>query len=263
MRKVVASIAAALVWAALTGAGLAASGTALGVDKDASAQTGGQTRVLEVGADINIGDKVITDAKGLVEIKFSDDTKLVVGPNSALVIEDYLLRNNNSAGKFAINALSGTFRFVTGKARKDLYQITTPTGTIGVRGTAGDINVTPDLSLVMIYHGAMILCDKGSPKQCVTIDAMCEIGQIGDAQAVLIGDPDKITGADRSALKDQFPWATDESDLKSEFWVANARRCLNIPVTGNPQSLPVGQNGPAEEPQSCPYGECEGECCAG
>ena len=93
------------------------------------------SRSSSVGSDIFIGDQVVTDARGLVQIKFSDNTKLVVGPNSSLVIEDYLLREDGSGGKLAINALSGTFRFVTGGAAKDRYLIETPTGTIGVRGT--------------------------------------------------------------------------------------------------------------------------------
>src|SRR5690606_42119301 len=84
----------------------------------------------------SIGDRVVTGPSGQVQILFSDRTELVVGPRSALLIEDYLLRNDGSAGKFAINALSGTFRFVTGGAPKDSYVIKTPTGTIGVRGTA-------------------------------------------------------------------------------------------------------------------------------
>jgi hypothetical protein len=69
-----------------------ATGKALGVDQDARAETRSEVKQLTVGADIFIGDRVITDARGLVQIKFSDSTKLVVGPNSALLIEDYLLR---------------------------------------------------------------------------------------------------------------------------------------------------------------------------
>ncbi len=77
------------------GAALAdASGKALGVDQDARAETRAEVKQLTVGSDIFIGDRVITDARGLVQIKFSDSTKLVVGPNSALLIEDYLLRND-------------------------------------------------------------------------------------------------------------------------------------------------------------------------
>ena len=90
-----------------------ASGKALGVDQDAKAETKAGVKELTVGADIFIGDKVVTDARGLVQIRFSDATKLVVGPNSSLVIEDYLLREDGSGGKLALNAdvlVPGTIR---------------------------------------------------------------------------------------------------------------------------------------------------------
>ncbi|MEO6395263.1 MAG: FecR domain-containing protein, partial [Devosia sp.] len=119
-----------------SGPSAAATGTAMGVKIDASIESGAITRTLVVGDDLLIGDRVVTDKSGLVQILFEDSTELVVGPNSELVIEDYLLRQDGSAGRLAINALSGTFRFVTGLAPKDRYEITTPTGTMGVRGTA-------------------------------------------------------------------------------------------------------------------------------
>ncbi|MBK8084251.1 MAG: FecR domain-containing protein [Devosia sp.] len=98
--------------------GMGASGTALGVDPQAEAETSGIIRVLTVGADLNIGDVVRTGAKGQVQIKFSDQTELVVGPNSVLTIEDYLLRGDNSAGKAGHQRLAGTFRFATGVASR-------------------------------------------------------------------------------------------------------------------------------------------------
>ncbi|MBN9053790.1 MAG: FecR domain-containing protein, partial [Rhizobiales bacterium] len=152
MLKLFASIVLLLVGAspALAASG---SGTALGVDQSARLQDKQGAKTLVVGSDVFIGDRVVTDAKGLVQIRFSDRTKLVVGPRSSLVIEDYLLRDDGSGGKFAINALSGTFRFITGGAPKDRYQITTPTGTIGVRGTAFDLNVHPDHFSLLLFHG--------------------------------------------------------------------------------------------------------------
>src|SRR5687768_16406701 len=77
----------------LTAPTFAASGKALGVDPAAAVETKIDSKTLTVGADIFIGDRVVTGAEGLVQIKFSDQTELVVGPNSALLIEDYLLRD--------------------------------------------------------------------------------------------------------------------------------------------------------------------------
>ena len=90
-----------------------------GVNPAADAQLEGATRTLIVGADIFIGDLVETGPKGQVQILFADNTKLVVGPQSSLKIDDYLMRNNGAAGKFAVDMLSGSFRFATGNGPKN------------------------------------------------------------------------------------------------------------------------------------------------
>ena len=202
----------------------AASGTALGVDPQAQADKDGAARVLAVGADIFIGDMVRTGPHGNVQIKFDDDTELVVGPNSALLIEDYLLRDDQSVGKFAVNALSGTFRFATGHSAKDRYLITTPTGTIGVRGTWFDFNVGEE-TRVLVYRGEVILCDNEG--QCVTLSDSCEIGTIDINEAAILGNADDTEGDLRDDLKAAFIYAQNQSPLNREFWFENARECFN------------------------------------
>ncbi len=135
MRQLLGLLTAAMI-AAMPGMALAAAaGSALGVDPAADAALNNETRTLVVGSDIFIGDLVQTGPRGQVQIMFADNTELVVGPSSALLIEDYLLRNDGSAGKLAVDMLSGAFRFSTGDSAKSRYVIGTPTGTIGVRGT--------------------------------------------------------------------------------------------------------------------------------
>src|SRR5690242_20706744 len=114
MLKLLVGALSALVLLGLPIAANAAAGTAKGVDPLADALAAGQTRTLVVGSDINIGDTIKTGDKGQVQILFADNTKLVVGPNSSLEIQDYLIRNNGSAGKIAVDMLAGSFRFVTG-----------------------------------------------------------------------------------------------------------------------------------------------------
>lgn len=208
-----------------TSPGLAASGTALGVNQSAELQSNAVTKALDVGSDIQIGDKVITGPSGQVQIRFSDKTELVVGPNSSLLIEDYLLRADDSAGQFAIKALGGTFRFVTGMAEKDRYKIETPTGTIGVRGTAFDFTVNPTETKALLFHGAVILCNKAD--QCVTLDDVCELGQYDLRESVVLGDADEITGEQREALKGEFRYAESQMPLLRDFRVENARECFN------------------------------------
>jgi hypothetical protein len=227
MRKFV-RIAALAVLAALSGPVLAANpaGEALGVDPDARSETKSATRTMVVGDDIFIGDRIVTDAKGLVQILFSDDTKLVVGPNSAMLIEDYLLRDDGGNGKLAINALSGTFRFITGRAAKDRYSIETPTGTIGVRGTAVDIFVSKIKTFVLQLHGSTEDCPKETPDDCAILEAVCQLGILDDSQFEVIKHTDELTGDEREAAKEMFRLAFDQGQLLRPFRVPGAERCL-------------------------------------
>ena len=90
--------------------------------------------VLGPASPIFSGDRIVTDNIGNAQIKFRDDTKLVVGPNSALVIDAFIFNKNDTARRVSISALKGAFRFISGKSPKDVYRITTPTATIGIRG---------------------------------------------------------------------------------------------------------------------------------
>lgn len=235
MHKLVLSLVACLLLAAPTTAS-AATGTAKGVDPDASAKTGGDTRTLVVGADIFIGDVVKTGPSGQVQIKFSDNTELVVGPRSSLTIEDYLLREDGSAGKLVVDTLAGTFRFVTGNAPKDRYLIKTPTGTIGVRGTAFDWANTDTGTAVMLYHGAVVVCTTGG--KCVTLDDVCDVAEYNTTDAAVIGHFDTIKGDARAIYKALFRYAVNQSPLLREFRINGVERCVNRTSTeGGPGSL--------------------------
>lgn len=209
----------------VSGVALAAGGKAMGVTQSAALTNGGTIKQLVVGTDIAIGDEVTTNDKGQVQIRFDDTTELVIGPNSKLKIEDYLLRGDNSAGKLAINALSGTFRFATGNADKSRYEINTPTGTIGVRGTQFDFIVAPDGTQVLLYEGAVKLCNVD--KVCVTLDKACSIGTIDDLDSKIVGLTDAITGEARKAFKAAFNYAQNQSPLLRDFWFENSRSCFN------------------------------------
>ncbi|WP_055048566.1 FecR family protein [Devosia sp. A16] len=239
-----------------SGSVLAASGKALGVKPAAAVETKSDTKTLTVGADVFIGDRVVTGADGQVQIKFSDQTELVVGPNSALLIEDYLLRNDDSAGKFAINALSGTFRFTTGRAPKDRYIIKTPTGTIGVRGTSFDFNSSNEETRVLLYHGQVILCNLD--KTCVTLDDTCELGAYDLGRSEILGHTDDVKGAAREELKASFRYAQSQAPLLGAFRVEEAKECFHKGfVADTPRSLLDANTDSGPAPVEEPPPECE------
>lgn len=237
MHKLTFGLAVCTILAFTQGPALAASGTALGVDPDAAARKAEETRRLSVGSDVSIGERVITGATGQVQIEFDDSTKLVVGPSSSLLIEDYLLRADGSAGKLALNALSGTFRFVTGGAPKDRYTIKTPTATIGVRGTAFELYVTKAWTYILMQQGAVTGCNS-SGGDCMVLEAKCEVGQISVGDAIVVGHANNVTGDDRQKLRQFFKYAVSQRPLLRKFHISGAERCMRAPAGGEgPGSL--------------------------
>ncbi len=226
MRKLLAAIlSVALVVAASGLAHAAAAGSAKGVKPDASADRAGAVQTLVVGSDVFIGDLVKTGPKGQVQILFADNTKLVVGPKSSLKIEDYLIRNDGSAGKLAVDMLGGAFRFSTGDAAKTRYRIDTPTGTIGVRGTQFDVFVEPvtGITWILHYRGIVTFCTTAGV--CKELKDACTLGQI-TTDTQVIGATAKITGEERRTLQSQFLYAMNQSPLLREFWFQTAFDCL-------------------------------------
>jgi len=127
----------------LSGA-LEPSGSTVAVSTQAEASGPGGTRILNVPGDVFQGDSIVTDSRGQAQIRFVDDTRFVVGPNSRLVIDEFVFSPDGTAKDVAFNTLKGTFRFISGKSPHEAYSIRTPTMTIGVRGTTVNIRVLID-----------------------------------------------------------------------------------------------------------------------
>ena len=228
MRMLHAILLAAAVAAVPSLAFADGAGSALGVKPQAAAKLDGDVRTLVVGSDIFIGDLVQTGANGQVQILFADNTELVLGPSSALTIEDYLIRNDGSAGKLAVDILSGAFRFATGDSAKNRYVIGTPTGTIGVRGTEFDGWIGKDGLAYIIRHGGTVILRDDAGNTDV-LDDICEVGKIGNGEVAILGDSRESTGETRATYKRWFKLTDNQSSLLRRFWFANARDCLNAP----------------------------------
>lgn len=129
-----ALVVAAAAFGALSTAAHANDGIVLAVVQQSEADGKTGKRVLLQEAAVFSGDQIITGPTGEAQIKFRDETKLVVGPNSTMVIDAFVFAGEDTARQISINALRGAFRFISGNSPKDAYKITTPTSTIGIRG---------------------------------------------------------------------------------------------------------------------------------
>ena len=113
---------------------------------------------LTAGTELFLGDRLVTDASGTAQLLFSDGTRMVVGPKSELLLDAFVFRSGAAENQFAVRALTGAFRFITGDSPKDAYLIHTPTATMGVRGTSFDISVKPGETNVLVYTGTAAVC---------------------------------------------------------------------------------------------------------
>jgi hypothetical protein len=214
----------------------AADGTAVGVNPDAHAIAIATERVLQVGADVSMGELIRTGSQGQVQMVFGDNTRLVVGANSSLLIEQYLLGDGDTAQAFAINALGGTFRFMTGNSPKAAYSVRTPTASIAVRGTAFDLVVDMERTHVMLYQGALEICS--TDKHCVVLDERCEIGVTAARAAKLFasGTPERL---DQSF---GFRYARFQRALLPAFRIDGAARCAEAGMNSQPSRAPNGSS---------------------
>jgi len=101
------------------------------------AQSNGRTRLLAKGDPVCVGETIVTQQSGMVQIRMVDDGLVAIRPRTQLKIEKFAY-NGTDQDASLISLFQGASRFVTGKLGKMHPQndlIHTPNATIGVRGT--------------------------------------------------------------------------------------------------------------------------------
>lgn len=205
------------------------SGIVIAVVQSAAVDAATGRKILQPEAPVFSGDSIVTGGVGEAQIRFRDNTKLVVGPNSRMVIDAFVFNDDNTARKFTINIAKGAFRFITGNSSKDAYTINTPTATIGVRGTVFDLNVGQETRLLNI-EGTTRQCELPLPGQvpnpanCVETSDSCGISVSRSGRRVeqLKYLPEVVRSLDL-----YFKYEHDQSALHKEFR-ADTSRCEEI-----------------------------------
>ena len=91
-----------------------------------------------LGLGVEMLDHVVT-ANGRIKMTFLDDTVLRLTEHTEVTIDEYYYDpNQKTSARMVMNFVSGTARFATGRlglVPKENIIITTPTATIGIRGT--------------------------------------------------------------------------------------------------------------------------------
>ena len=120
------------------------------------APAGGAASGLYFANDVFSGETVTTPEAGSTELTFHDTTRLSVGANSTVVLDNFVYDPASGTGDASINFTKGIFRFVTGDIKnKDNVKLTTPTTSLTIRGTDFKVVVDKDGTTVQVIAGAV------------------------------------------------------------------------------------------------------------
>lgn len=250
---------ALFAFAALVAGGPAGAGAAEKVGEAVSISTrvSGSGGAMSKGDAIHRDERIRSNASGEGAFVFEDGTKLAVGPNSAIVIDEFVFRGGSTFERLALGASKGTFRWISGKSKHSAYKIKTPSGALGVRGTAFDVYIAPDgTTAVTLLNGAAEFCSR---KSCQRIDRRCD---------VLIARTDGTITRPRGVVndlglgkrgRDAFPFLSGKAGLPRGFKAGS--RCVGLSAAemgGGGAPVEQGSPPPAPPPQR-PGGDSGGD----
>jgi hypothetical protein len=126
----------------------------------------GARRRLVDGASVYPGDLVETGVAARGVLAFRDDSRLTLGATSRFRIDSFVFDDKNPGeGRFLVSLLRGSLRALTGligKANTRNINFTTPTATIGIRGTGLDMDCTAEADCsVYTWQGTIEVTPNG------------------------------------------------------------------------------------------------------
>ena len=116
---------------------------------------------------------MIIGPTGSLKVMLLDNTVFSMGPNSDMVIDEFVYDPDTHEDRFLSRITKGIFRFVAGQVshRPDQWRVNVPTGAVGIRGTTFNVVANPDGSgEISVEEGEVVLTEYDSEKEWV-VDA--------------------------------------------------------------------------------------------
>ena len=127
----------------------AQSGEEIGRIKNATAGVAivrsGQTYRASPGRRVYEDDTIVTGNRARVGITFADNTRMAIGPNSEVVLDEYRYDRARQTGRSVTTVRRGRVGIDSGnitRTGRDRMRVRTPTSTLGVRGTTFVVEVS-------------------------------------------------------------------------------------------------------------------------
>lgn len=162
-------------------------------------------KALAAGAQISLGDHLVSNETGLGVILFKDQSSAKIGPNSSLIIDEFVFGDH---GTSSIRIDRGITRFFGGKfSKKGSMKISTPHVVLAVRGGIIDVGVTGGQSITTLRAGKMT-CSVNEQSTIITNPGMSCVSdgngvqvQSGGGNFTILDSTNKIAGTDEPGTK--------------------------------------------------------------
>lgn len=117
-------------------------------------------RTLKAGDRVFQNENIETGVDSRSQLLFRDETVLSVGPDSRVTLDRFVYDPARGGSGAAVSVGRGALRFISGNMPSQSYEIRTPAGTIGVRGTIVDVIVYETGEVVLqLIEGALTFTD--------------------------------------------------------------------------------------------------------
>lgn len=111
-------------------------------------------RELRIGTSIEANELISSSASGRGQLLFLDQTTLSIGPNTSILLDKFVFDPTGGQGDFALKLTQGTLRFIGGTiSQTKSVTITTPTATIGIRGSLALVEFENDQTRAIFLAG--------------------------------------------------------------------------------------------------------------
>lgn len=97
-----------------------------------------------IGMPVYAEDQIYTGEDGTVGLLFNDDSRLSLGPNSKLSLDQFSFDENTHDGNFDVSIKEGTLSVISGKLTEKTpgaLKVKTPSAILAVRGTEFSVKV--------------------------------------------------------------------------------------------------------------------------
>ncbi len=159
-------------------------------------------KTLRVGSGISLGDKLTSNKTGLGMIVFKDESSAKIGPNSQLIIDEFVYQPGRSKGSIGVKMKSGLVRFYGGQISKGgSMKVITPHIVLGVRGGILDTMVDKNVTRSVLRAGRMFCSVNGKTRvvtkpgfACVSDGKTLTIEKLSAKLMDILDSQDRIAG---------------------------------------------------------------------